>query len=85
MLIAGRCHCGNISLRARLAAGAVRNSGSRMHLLVLREAWRCLDILSDRIAHGERQGSRTPIKIRVRHQDCRVSRVHRVWRGTGGH
>jgi hypothetical protein len=32
-----------------------------MHLLVLREAWRCLDVLSDRIAHGERQGSRTRI------------------------
>ena len=36
-----------------------------MHLLVLREAWRCLDVLSDRIAHSEHQGSRTPIKIRV--------------------
>jgi len=26
-------------VRARLAAGAVRNPGSRLHLLVLREAW----------------------------------------------
>ena len=37
-------------VRARLAAGAVRNPGSRLHLLVLREAWRCLDLLPDRIA-----------------------------------
>ena len=61
MLISGRCHCGNIFF-ARLAAGAVRNPGSRLHLLVLREAWRCLDLLPDRIAHGERQGSHTRIK-----------------------
>jgi hypothetical protein len=43
-----------------------------VHLLVLREAWRCLDLLSDRIAHGERQRSRTRIKIRFRHENCRV-------------
>ena len=36
-------------VRARLAAGAVRNSSSRLHLLVLREAWWCLDLLPDRI------------------------------------
>jgi hypothetical protein len=57
---------------ARLATGTVRNSSSRVHLLVLREAWRCLDLLSDRIAHGERQRSRTRIKIRFRHENCRV-------------
>ena len=72
-------------IRARLAAGAVRNSRSRMHLLVPREAWWCLDVLSDWIPHRKRHGSRTAIKIRVRHQDCRVSRMHRVWRGAGGH
>src|SRR5215470_3241347 len=72
-------------VRAQLAARAVRNPGARLHLLVLREAWRCLDLLPDRIARGERQGSRARIKIRVRHQDCRVSRVHRLWRGAGGH
>jgi hypothetical protein len=72
-------------VRARLATGTVRNPSSRVHLLVLREAWRCLDLLSDRIAHGERQRSRTRIKIRFRHQNCRVSRLYRVWRGTGGH
>src|SRR6516164_4811181 len=32
-----------------MAAGAVRNPGSGMYLLVLREAWRCLDLLSDRM------------------------------------
>jgi len=37
--------------RARLAAGAVRNPGSGLHLLVLRKAWRCLDLVPDRIAH----------------------------------
>jgi hypothetical protein len=61
-------------VRARLAVGTIRNPGSRLHLLILREAWRCLDLLPDRIAHGERQGSRTRVKIRVRHQDCGVSR-----------
>jgi hypothetical protein len=54
-------------IHARLAAGAVRNPGSRLHLLVLREAWRCLDLLPDRIAHCERQGSRMRVKIRVQH------------------
>jgi len=32
-----------------MAAGAVRNPGSGMYLLVLRETWRCLDLLSDRM------------------------------------
>jgi hypothetical protein len=62
-------------VRARLAAGAGRNPGSRLHLLVLREAWWRLDLLPDRIAHGERQEPGMRIKIRVRHQDCGVSRV----------
>ena len=43
-----------------------------MHLLVLREAWRCLDVLSDWIPYGKRQRPRTRIKIRFRHQNCRV-------------
>jgi hypothetical protein len=46
-------------VRAQLAARPVRNPGARLHLLVLREAWRCLDLLPDRIAHGD-------VKDRVR-------------------
>jgi hypothetical protein len=49
MLISGRCHLRQYLFRARLAAGAVRNPGSGLHLLVLREAWRCLDLVPDRI------------------------------------
>jgi hypothetical protein len=65
MLIPGRCHCGNISFA--LDWRPEPSESSRLHLLVLREAWRCLDLLPDRIAHGDRQGSHTRIKIRVRH------------------
>jgi hypothetical protein len=67
MLISGRCHCGNISFTLDWRPEPSEIPGSRMHLPVLHEAWRCLDVLSDRIAQGERQRSRSPVKIRVRH------------------
>ena len=83
MLISGRCHCGKIffALDWRPEPSEIAARACTCSFCAKREAWRCLDLVPDRIAHGDRQGSHARIKIRVRHQDCRVSRVHRVWRG----
>jgi hypothetical protein len=72
-------------MHRRAVPCGVRNSGSRVHLLVLREAWWCMHLLPDRIAHGQRQRSRMRINNTGSAPQCRVSRVYSVWSGAGGH
>src|SRR5436190_7642856 len=58
-------------MHRRAGPCGVRNSDSRVHLLVLREAWWCMHLLPDRIAHGQRQRSRMRINNTGSAPQCR--------------
>src|SRR5262249_47797935 len=67
-------------VRAELGAGAVGDPGARLHLLVLQEARRCLDLVPHRRAQSDRQGSLPRLGVFLRYRDRRFPRLHGLWR-----
>lgn len=84
MIITGRCHCGNISFKSDLGAGAIRDSGPRVHLHFLYEARGCVDILPDWLAEDRNHGAVAGFELHVRNKDCPVPHLLQMRRSTRG-
>ena len=84
MLIAGRCHCGSHRVHARLDPRPGRDPGARVHVLVLRQARRRVDVVPDRHAFGHDRRSVARRALRVRHAHRRVPRLHALRRRAAG-
>src|SRR5688572_3723236 len=53
-----------------LGTRSIGDSCACLHLLVLHQAWWCMDIVSDCLAQDQRHVRFTCIEVRVRHTDC---------------
>ncbi|HXF47638.1 MAG TPA: hypothetical protein VNK91_16120, partial [Burkholderiaceae bacterium] len=49
----------------RVETRAIGDTGARLHLLVLQQAWRRLDIVPDRLAQGDSRGRNARIEVLV--------------------
>src|SRR5258706_5398794 len=72
-------------VRARLETRTVGDPGTRLHVLVLHQAWRRLDFLPNRLAQGHGQGPRTRFKVFLRYGDRAFPHLLHLWHRAGGH
>jgi hypothetical protein len=72
-------------VRAELGTRSVGDPGSRLHLLVLHQARRRLDLLPDGLSEGDHQGSLASVHVPLRYKDGPISRLRHVWNRPGCH